>query len=78
MKIATENSCYDFVEPHQSFCIHQSKCKINPIVTASTYVYKFGANTFHEKKELEEVWNIMKGCSYFGWTQYPDMLDGLK
>ena len=34
--------------------------------------------TFYEKKELKEVWNIIKGCSYFGWTQYPDMLQILE
>ena len=28
------------------------------------------SKTFHENKELQEVWNIIKGCSYFGWTQY--------
>ena len=33
---------------------------------------------FDEKKELKEVWNIIKGCSYFGWTKYLDMLDALK
>ena len=36
------------------------------------------SKTFYEKKELQEVWNIIKGCSYFGWTQYPDMLESLK
>ena len=36
------------------------------------------SKTFHENKELQEVWNIIKGCSYFGWTQYPDMLESLK
>ena len=30
------------------------------------------------EKELKKVWNIIKGCSYFGWTEYPDMLDILK
>ena len=34
--------------------------------------------TFYEKKEQNEVWNIIKGRSYFGWTEYPDMLDILK
>ena len=33
---------------------------------------------FYEHKELKEVWTIIKGCSYFGWTRYPEILDNLK
>ena len=33
---------------------------------------------FYEHKELKEVWTIIKGCSYFGWTRYPEMLENLK
>ena len=33
---------------------------------------------FYEHKELKEVWTTIKGCSYFGWTRYPEMLENLK
>ena len=29
-------------------------------------------------KVLEEVQNLIKGCSYFGWSRYPAMLEILK